>query len=123
MTCPHSLTATSQLTIWRDVPAALPLATADDAIESWMYTTAMVSRQPSIIPRKVRMVLVQGIPVTQVEELKAALARANKTGEFKIYPGAQHGFHADYRPSYRKEAAEDAWAQMRAWLTKYKVLG
>lgn len=65
----------------------------------------------------------QGIPVAQVEELKAALARANKTAEFKIYPGAPHGFHADYRPSYRKEAAEDAWAQMQAWLKKYKVLG
>ncbi len=65
----------------------------------------------------------QGIPVAQVEELKAALARANKTAEFKIYPGAPHGFHADYRPSYRKEAADDAWAQMQAWLKKYKVLG
>jgi carboxymethylenebutenolidase len=65
----------------------------------------------------------QGIPVAQVEEFKAALARANKTAEFKIYPGAPHGFHADYRPSYRKEAAEDAWAQMQAWLKKYNVLG
>ncbi len=65
----------------------------------------------------------QGIPVAQVEELKAALARAHKTADFKIYPGAPHGFHADYRPSYRKEAAEDAWAQMQAWLKKYKVLG
>ncbi len=65
----------------------------------------------------------QGIPVAQVEELKAALARANKTADFKIYPGAPHGFHADYRPSYRKEAAEEAWNQMQAWLKKYKVLG
>jgi carboxymethylenebutenolidase len=65
----------------------------------------------------------QGIPVAQVEELKAALARANKTADFKFYPGAPHGFHADYRPSYRKEAAEDAWNQMQAWLKKYKVLG
>lgn len=65
----------------------------------------------------------QGIPVAQVEELKAALAKANKTADFKIYPGAPHGFHADYRPSYRKEAAEDAWAQMQAWLKKYNVLG
>src|SRR5258708_1543532 len=49
-----------------------------------------------------------GIPVAQVEALKAALAAANKPAEFKIYPRAPHGFHADYRPSYRKEAAEDA---------------
>ena len=60
----------------------------------------------------------QGIPVAQVEAMKAALASAGKTAEFKIYPGAPHGFHADYRPSYRKEAADDAWAQMTAWFKK-----
>ena len=65
----------------------------------------------------------QGIPVAQVEQMKAALAAANKTAEFHIYPGAPHGFEADYRPSYRKEAAEDAWNQMQAWFRKYKVLG
>ena len=65
----------------------------------------------------------QGIPVAQVEAMKAALAAANKPAEFKIYPGAPHGFHADYRPSYRKEAADDAWNQMQAWFRKYKVLG
>src|SRR5205823_2379341 len=64
----------------------------------------------------------QGIPVTQVEAMKTALGNAGKTAEFKIYPGAPHGFHADYRPSYRKEAAEDAWNQMLAWFKKNKVL-
>lgn len=64
----------------------------------------------------------QGIPPAQVGAMKAALASAGKTAEFKSYPGAPHGFHADYRPSYRQEAAEDAWAQMHAWLKKYKVL-
>jgi carboxymethylenebutenolidase len=64
----------------------------------------------------------QGIPVAQVEAIKAALQAAGKTAEFKIYPGAPHGFHADYRPSYRKEAAEDGWNQMTAWFKKYKVL-
>ncbi len=65
----------------------------------------------------------QGIPVAQVEALKAALATAKKTAEFKIYPGAPHGFHADYRSSYRHDAAEDGWAQAEAWFRKYKVLG
>ena len=64
----------------------------------------------------------QGIPVAQVDALKTALQGAGKTFEIKIYPGAPHGFHADYRQSYRKEAAEDAWAQMTAWFKKYKVL-
>jgi carboxymethylenebutenolidase len=64
-----------------------------------------------------------GIPVAQVDTLKASLAEYRKPAEFKIYPGAPHGFHADYRASYRKEAAEDAWKQMQAWFKKNKVLG
>ena len=64
-----------------------------------------------------------GIPVATVEALKAALAENKKTAEFKLYPGAPHGFHADYRASYRKEAADDAWANMQAWFKKYGVLG
>ena len=64
-----------------------------------------------------------GITAPQIDAMKAALASAGKTAEFKIYPGAPHGFHADYRASYRKEAAEDGWNQMQAWFKKYKVLG
>jgi carboxymethylenebutenolidase len=64
-----------------------------------------------------------GIPVASVQTLMAALLAANKPAEFKIYSGAPHGFHADYRASYRKEAAEDAWSQMQSWFRKYKVLG
>ena len=63
-----------------------------------------------------------GIPVATVEAFKAALAENKKTAEFKIYPGAPHGFHADYRPSYRKDAAEDAWSQMQTWFRKNGVL-
>lgn len=64
----------------------------------------------------------QGIPPAQVEQMKAALAAAGKTAEFKIYPTAGHGFHADYRPSYNKEAADDAWQQMAGWFRRWKVL-
>jgi carboxymethylenebutenolidase len=63
-----------------------------------------------------------GIPLTQVDQMKAALAAANKPAEIKVYPAAPHGFHADYRASYRKEAADDAWAQMTAWFKKNGVL-
>jgi carboxymethylenebutenolidase len=63
-----------------------------------------------------------GISVASVEALKAALAANHKTAEFKIYPGAPHGFHADYRASYRQDAAEDAWKQMITWFKTYKVL-
>jgi carboxymethylenebutenolidase len=64
----------------------------------------------------------QGIPPSQVETMKAALAAAGKTAEFKIYPGAPHGFHADYRPSYNAAAAKDGWEQMRAWFKRWSVL-
>ncbi len=63
-----------------------------------------------------------GISVEQVEQMKAKLLAAGKTVAFKIYPGAPHGFFADYRPSYRKDAAEDAWKETQAWFKKYGVL-
>jgi len=65
----------------------------------------------------------QGIPVDHVKEMEAVLKAAGKTAEFKIYAGAPHGFNADYRASYRKEAADDAWQRMTAWFKKYGVLG
>jgi carboxymethylenebutenolidase len=63
-----------------------------------------------------------GIKVEQVKDMQAALDKAGKTSEFHIYPGAPHGFEADYRASYRKEAAEDAWNKMVGWFKKYGVL-
>jgi carboxymethylenebutenolidase len=58
----------------------------------------------------------------QVEAMKEKLKAAGKTMKFKIYPGAGHGFFADYRQSYRSDAAQDAWQSMQAWFKKYKVL-
>jgi len=58
----------------------------------------------------------------QVEAMKEKLKAAGKTANFKIYPGAGHGFFADYRQSYRADVAQDAWMAMQAWFKKYKVL-
>ena len=63
-----------------------------------------------------------GIPPDQVEAMKERLKAAGKTTKFKIYPGAGHGFFADYRQSFRADAAQDAWREMQAWFKKYKVL-
>jgi carboxymethylenebutenolidase len=63
-----------------------------------------------------------GIKVEQINEMEAALKADGKTAEFHIYPGAPHGFVADYRSSYRKDAAEDAWNRMAGWFKKYGVL-
>ena len=60
-----------------------------------------------------------GIPAADVREMEAALKAAGKTAEFVLYPGAPHAFHADYRPSYRPEAARDAWDRCLAWFEKY----
>ena len=60
-----------------------------------------------------------GIPVADVKTLEAAMKAAGRTAEFVIYPGAPHAFFADYRPSYRAEAARDAWGRCIAWFNKY----
>ena len=64
-----------------------------------------------------------GIALDQVHQMEAALKANGKTAEFHTYPAAPHGFVADYRASYRKEAAEDGWNRMVGWFKKYKVLG
>jgi carboxymethylenebutenolidase len=59
-----------------------------------------------------------GIPQDTVDKMKTALAggsAAAKKSEFKVYDGAPHAFHADYRPSYRKEAAEDGFKRALDW--------
>ncbi len=59
-----------------------------------------------------------GIPLDTVERMKAALAAGNaaaKKSQFVVYPDAPHAFHADYRPSFRKEAAEDGWKRCLDW--------
>ena len=65
-----------------------------------------------------------GIPLETVEQMKTALARGNaasKASQFVVYPDAPHAFHADYRPSFRKEAAEDGWKRCLAWFRQHGV--
>ncbi|MEW5728133.1 MAG: dienelactone hydrolase family protein [Pseudomonadota bacterium] len=63
----------------------------------------------------------QGIPAESIERMKAALKAAPVETEFKVYDGAPHAFHADYRPSYREEPARDGWTRMLAWFDKHGV--
>jgi carboxymethylenebutenolidase len=59
-----------------------------------------------------------GIPLETVEKMKVALAAgdaAARASRFVVYPDAPHAFHADYRPSYRKEAADDGWKRALDW--------
>jgi carboxymethylenebutenolidase len=56
-----------------------------------------------------------GIPVDHVEQMRAALEKAGKKSEIVLYPEAPHAFYADYRPSYREDAAQDGWQRLQAW--------
>jgi carboxymethylenebutenolidase len=53
-----------------------------------------------------------------IEQMRKAMKEANKPGEIVVYPGAPHGFNADYRPSYHREAAEDGWKRLQEWFKK-----
>ncbi len=57
----------------------------------------------------------QGIPLEDVEAMRDALKEAGSRSEIVVYPDAPHAFHADYRPSYRKQEAEDGWGRLKAW--------
>ena len=65
-----------------------------------------------------------GIPLDTVDKMKTALAAGNaaaKASSFVVYPDAPHAFHADYRPSFRKEPAEDGWKRALAWFQQHGV--
>jgi carboxymethylenebutenolidase len=56
-----------------------------------------------------------GIPLEDVEQMRFRIEAEHKPSEIHVYPEAQHGFNADYRPSYDPAASRDAWARMLAF--------
>lgn len=63
----------------------------------------------------------KGIPVEGVERMRVELKKGKSKSKIIVFPKADHGFHADYRPSYNKEASEDAWKKLLAWFKKHGV--
>jgi len=61
----------------------------------------------------------QGIPLADVEKMRAALAAAKSPSEIVVFPDADHGFNADYRPSYRAEDSKEGWRRCLAWFRKH----
>lgn len=59
-----------------------------------------------------------GIPLDTVQRMQDELKKGTSKSEIIVYPNAKHGFNADYRESYNREAATDAWAKMLAWFKK-----
>ncbi len=63
-----------------------------------------------------------GVPVAQVDAMRAALKAAGKPSEIIVYPDAPHGFNADYRSSYRPDAARDGGKRMTLWFKDHGVV-
>jgi carboxymethylenebutenolidase len=65
----------------------------------------------------------QGIPLADVERLRAALVAFGKDKQsvIHVYPDVGHAFNADYRSSYSKAEAQDGWKRMLAWFKKNGV--
>lgn len=61
----------------------------------------------------------KGIPLEDVEAMRVALAQANSPSQIIVYPEAEHGFLADYRPSYNQQAATAAWKETLSWFGKH----
>ncbi|NER30317.1 MAG: dienelactone hydrolase family protein [Symploca sp. SIO1C4] len=61
------------------------------------------------------------IPTQTVEQMRQALATKETGSEIILYPEAPHGFFADYRPTYRQEAATDGWKRLQAWFKQHGV--
>jgi carboxymethylenebutenolidase len=61
-----------------------------------------------------------GISAESIERMRASLKVIDDPSQIIVYPQAEHGFNADYRPSYKKDDAEDAWKRMLAW---FKMAG
>lgn len=62
-----------------------------------------------------------GIPNDTVDKMNAALKEKSKPSMIHLYPDTPHAFHADYRPSFRKEQAEDGWKRATEWFRKNGV--
>ncbi len=57
-----------------------------------------------------------GISQESIEQMRKELAKGKSKSEINVFPDAQHGFHADYRPSYNATASKDAWKKLNDWL-------
>lgn len=63
-----------------------------------------------------------GIPNDTVDKMQMALKEAKKPCEIVLYPDTPHGFHADYRPTYRKDKADDGWSRLKTWFKSHGVV-
>lgn len=63
----------------------------------------------------------KNISQKDIQQMRQALEKGKSGSKIIVYPKAEHGFHADYRPSYNPAAANDGWNKMLEWFKKYGV--
>jgi carboxymethylenebutenolidase len=90
--------------------------------------SALTPKQPTDLAKDLKAPVLglyggqdQGIPLDTVDTMREAIKAAGGKSEIHVYPDAPHAFHADYRPSYRKDAADDGWKRLQAWLKQTGV--
>ena len=57
----------------------------------------------------------KGIPLDTIEKMRGELKKGKTKSEIIVFAGAEHGFHADYRPSYHEASAKEAWQKLLSW--------
>jgi carboxymethylenebutenolidase len=63
----------------------------------------------------------QGIPLASVDLVRDELRRLGSESDIHVYPDAPHAFYADYRPSFRRAEADDAWLRLQRWFHQHGV--
>jgi carboxymethylenebutenolidase len=91
-------------------------------------STSLTSKHPVDIAAELKVPVLglyggsdDGIPNNTVEQMRQALKAGNSGSDIVLYPDTPHAFHADYRPSYRKEQAQDGWKRLEAWFKQHGV--
>lgn len=91
-------------------------------------TNSLQTRQPIEVAANLKVPVLglygakdQGIPVESVDKMRAALDKGNSGSAFVVYPNSGHAFHADYRPSYNAQDAQDGWKRALDWFRKHGV--
>ena len=97
-----------------------PLAGTDNAIRP--HTAIELAGEVKAPVLGLYAGLDQNIHQSDIDAMQAALrASGNTASRIDVFADAQHGFNADYRPSYNEKDAKEGWARMLSWFAQYGV--
>jgi carboxymethylenebutenolidase len=61
------------------------------------------------------------VPDEVVDKMRNELGKGSSASEIVVFPAVNHGFHADYRPTYDRRAATYAWKLTLDWFKERGV--